>query len=239
MLALAEAHNYQRRESEVNRISFMASTLAVAALCTAGPALARDQIKVVGSSTVFPYTQAVAEEFVRAFADELRARRMGDPLDAATQVGPQARVDLRDALHRQVEESMRRGARRVLGGEIPAGPGAFYPPTLLTAVDRGMPAFDEETFGPVAAVIRAKDDVDAVRQANDSPFGLGASIWTQDRTRAEHLAARIEAGAVFVNGMVKSDPRLPFGGVKRSGYGRELSEFGIREFVNIKSVWIA
>ena len=187
----------------------------------------------------FIVVEAVAEEFVRAFADELRGRRMGDPLDAATQVGPQARVDLRDALHRQVEESMKRGARRVLGAEIPPGPGAFYPPTLLTAVDRGMPAFDEETFGPVAAVIRAKDDADAVRQANDSAFGLGASIWTQDRTRAEHLAARIEAGAVFVNGMVKSDPRLPFGGIKRSGYGRELSEFGIREFVNIKSVWIA
>jgi succinate-semialdehyde dehydrogenase / glutarate-semialdehyde dehydrogenase len=102
-----------------------------------------------------------------------------------------------------------------------------------------MPAFDEETFGPVAAVIRAKDDADAVRQANDSVFGLGASLWTQDRAKAERLAARIEAGAIFVNGLVKSDPRLPFGGIKRSGYGRELSEYGIREFVNIKSVWIA
>jgi len=164
---------------------------------------------------------------------------MGDPLARDTQVGPQARVDLRDELHRQVTESVKRGARLLLGGEIPSGPGAFYPPTLLAAVDKGMPAFDEETFGPVAAVIRAKDEADAVRLANDSDFGLGASLWTQDRECAERVAAQLEAGAVFVNGLVKSDPRLPFGGIKRSGYGRELSEYGIREFVNIKSVWIA
>jgi succinate-semialdehyde dehydrogenase / glutarate-semialdehyde dehydrogenase len=138
-----------------------------------------------------------------------------------------------------VEESVKRGAQRLLGGEIPPGPGAYYPPTLLSGVDKGMPAFDEETFGPVAAVIRAKDEGDAVRLANDSVFGLGASLWTQDCARAQRLAAEIEAGAVFVNGVVKSDPRLPFGGIKRSGYGRELSEYGIREFVNIKSVWIA
>jgi succinate-semialdehyde dehydrogenase/glutarate-semialdehyde dehydrogenase len=187
----------------------------------------------------FIVVEAVAEAFLARFIEELQSRRMGDPLARDTQVGPQARVDLRDALHRQVEESVSRGARRVLGGEIPPGKGAFYPPTLLSAVDKGMPAFDQETFGPVAAVIRAKDEADAVRLANDSPFGLGASLWTQDRARAERLAARIEAGAVFVNGLVKSDPRLPFGGIKRSGYGRELSEYGIREFVNIKSVWIA
>jgi succinate-semialdehyde dehydrogenase / glutarate-semialdehyde dehydrogenase len=187
----------------------------------------------------FIVVETVAEKFVSKFVDQLRSRRMGDPLARETQVGPQARVDLRDDLHRQVEESIKRGARRLLGGEVPKGSGAFYPPTLLTAVDKGMPAFDEETFGPVAAVIRAKDDADAVRLANDSAFGLGASIWTRDRARAERMAAEIEAGAVFVNGQVKSDPRLPFGGVKRSGYGRELSEYGIREFVNIKSVWIA
>jgi succinate-semialdehyde dehydrogenase/glutarate-semialdehyde dehydrogenase len=187
----------------------------------------------------FIIVEAVAAAFLERFLEELRSRRMGDPLDPRTQVGPQARVDLRDSLHHQVLESIERGAQRLLGGEMPAGRGAFYPPTLLAAVDKGMPAFDEETFGPVAAVVRAKDEADAVRLANDSVFGLGASVWTQDRARAERVAAQIEAGCVFVNGMVKSDPRLPFGGIKRSGYGRELSEYGLREFVNVKSVWIA
>src|SRR5262249_14456390 len=187
----------------------------------------------------FIVVEPVADQFLERFLVELRSRRMGDPLARETQVGPQARVDLRDSLHEQVQESIRRGAKRLLGGEIPAGKGAFYPPTLLTAVGKGMPAFDEETFGPLAAGIPDKDGADAVRLANDSTFGLGASVWTRDLARAEHIAADIEAGAVFVNGFVKSDPRLPFGGVKLSGYGRELSEYGIREFVNIKSVWIA
>ncbi|HYB42609.1 MAG TPA: NAD-dependent succinate-semialdehyde dehydrogenase [Candidatus Methylomirabilis sp.] len=187
----------------------------------------------------FVVVEAVADAFTERFVDEMKSRRMGDPLARETHVGPQARVDLRDSLHQQVQESVKRGARRLLGGEIPPGKGAFYPPTLLAAVDKGMPAFDEETFGPVAAVIRAKDEADAIRLANDSVFGLGASLWTRDLGRAERMAAEIEAGSVFVNGMVKSDPRLPFGGIKRSGYGRELSEYGIREFTNIKSVWIA
>jgi succinate-semialdehyde dehydrogenase/glutarate-semialdehyde dehydrogenase len=187
----------------------------------------------------FIVVEPVADAFLTRFAEELRTRRVGDPLARETQVGPQARVDLRDALHRQVRESVQRGARLLVGGEIPSGAGAFYPPTLLVGVDHGMPAFDEETFGPVAAAVQAKDEADAVRLANRSIFGLGASLWTGDRVRAERLAARLEAGQVFVNGIVKSDPRLPFGGIKRSGYGRELSEYGIREFVNIKTVWIA
>jgi len=187
----------------------------------------------------FIVVEKVVERFLELFVGEMRARRMGDPLARDTEVGPQARADLRDVLHRQVEESVKRGARLLLGGSVPRGPGAFYPPTILTAVDKGMPAFDEETFGPVAAVVRARDEEDAIRLANDSAFGLGASLWTASRERAERLAAAIEAGSVFVNGLVKSDPRLPFGGIKRSGYGRELSEFGIREFVNVKSVWMA
>src|SRR6059058_5450805 len=186
----------------------------------------------------FIVVEEVAEPFLELFAGEMQARKMGDPLARDTEVGPQARADLRDVLHRQVEESVKRGARLLLGGSVPRGPGAFYPPTILTAVDKGMPAFDEETFGPVAAVVCARDEEDAIRLANDSTFGLGASLWTASRERAERLAAAIEAGSVFVNGLVKSDPRLPFGGIKRSGYGRELSEFGIREFVNVKSVWI-
>ncbi len=183
--------------------------------------------------------EPVADQLLERYLHELSSRRMGDPLARETQVGPQARVDLGDSLHQQIAESVKRGAKLLLGGEVPARKGAFYPPTLLAAVDKGMPAFDEETFGPVAAVIRAKDEADAVRLANDSAFGLGASLCTQDRVRAERMAAQIEAGAVFVNSLVTSDPRLPFGGIKRSGYGRELSEYGIREFVNIKSVWIA
>ena len=217
--------------------------LADADLAAAAKAAADARLVNSGQSCIaakrFIAVEAVADRFLDLFVDEVRTRRMGDPLARETQVGPQARMDLRDDLHRQVEESVKRGAKRLLGGEIPRGKGAFYPPTVLAGVDKGMPAFDEETFGPVAAVVRAKDEGDAVRLANDSSFGLGASLWTQDRPRAERLAVRIEAGAVFVNGIVKSDPRMPFGGIKRSGYGRELSEYGIREFVNIKSVWIA
>jgi succinate-semialdehyde dehydrogenase / glutarate-semialdehyde dehydrogenase len=217
--------------------------LADADLAAAARAAAEARLVNSGQSCIaakrFIVVGAVMDAFLERFVDELRSRRMGDPLARETQVGPQARFDLRDSLHQQVEESIKQGAQRLLGGEIPPGKGAFYPPTLLAHVDKGMPAFNEETFGPVAAVIRAKDDADAVRLANDSVFGLGASLWTQDRGRAEHLAAQIEAGVVFVNGRVKSDPRMPFGGIKRSGYGRELSEYGIREFVNIKSVWIA
>jgi succinate-semialdehyde dehydrogenase / glutarate-semialdehyde dehydrogenase len=187
----------------------------------------------------FIVAEKVSGAFLETFVSEMRSRKMGDPLDRQTQVGPQARDDLRASLHHQVDDSVKRGAKLLLGGRIPEGRGAFYPPTVLDGVSKGMPAFDEETFGPVAAVIRAQDEADAIRLANDSSFGLGASLWTQNRERAERIVGEIEAGCVFVNELVKSDPRLPFGGVKRSGYGRELSEYGIREFVNIKGVWMA
>jgi len=187
----------------------------------------------------FIVVEPIAQDFIERFTAEMGARRVGDPLDPAISIGPQARLDLRENLHRQVRESVQRGAQVVLGGQLPGGPGVFYPPTVLTAVQPGMPAFDEETFGPVAAVVRAKDEADAIRIANGSQYGLGASVWTADRARGERVARAIEAGSVFVNALVKSDPRLPFGGVKRSGFGRELSEYGLREFVNIKTVWVA
>jgi succinate-semialdehyde dehydrogenase/glutarate-semialdehyde dehydrogenase len=186
----------------------------------------------------FIVVQPVLDRFLEGFLAGMGRAVVGDPLDRKTTVGPQARVDLRDQLHAQVEASTARGATLRLGGGKPDGKGAFYPPTVLAAVEPGMAAFDEETFGPVGAVIRARDEADAIRLANQSSFGLGASLWTSDMKRADRLVPQVEAGAVFVNGLVKSDPRLPFGGIKRSGYGRELSEYGIREFVNIKSVWI-
>ncbi|HKW41124.1 MAG TPA: NAD-dependent succinate-semialdehyde dehydrogenase [Gemmatimonadales bacterium] len=187
----------------------------------------------------FIVVEPVAEGFIEGLVAAMARRTVGDPLDPTSAVGPQARLDLRANLHRQVQESQRRGARVVLGGGLPDGPGAFYAPTVLVAVQPGMPAFDEETFGPVAAVIRARDEADAIALANASPYGLGASVWTSDTKRGERVAGELAAGSVFVNALVRSDPRLPFGGVKRSGYGRELSEYGLREFVNVKSVWVA
>jgi succinate-semialdehyde dehydrogenase/glutarate-semialdehyde dehydrogenase len=142
-------------------------------------------------------------------------------------------------LHKQVKKSIKKGAKCILGGEIPKGDNAYYPPTILTKVKKGMPAYDEELFGPVAAIISAKDEADAIRIANDSIFGLGSAVFTGDKTKGEHIAAtQLEAGSCFVNTLVKSDPRLPFGGIKGSGYGRELGMFGIHEFVNIKTVWV-
>jgi succinate-semialdehyde dehydrogenase / glutarate-semialdehyde dehydrogenase len=180
----------------------------------------------------------VADAFVEHLGRELEAIVVGDPMDRATRLGPLAREDLLHDLHRQVERSLAGGALLVTGGRRLERPGAFYAPTLLDRVTPGMPAFDEETFGPVAAVIRARDEAEAVRLANQCPYGLGASVWSGDPARAERLAPEIESGSVFINGMVKSDPRLPFGGIKLSGYGRELAGYGIKEFVNIKTVWV-
>ncbi len=187
----------------------------------------------------FIVVESVADRFLETFVSEMAARRLGDPLAPDTQLGPQARLDLRANLHRQVTESVQRGARLLLGGKLPDGPGCYYPATVLAAVHEGMPAFDEEVFGPAAAVIRVPDETQALRVANASRYGLGASVWSTDPARGERLARELEVGSVFVNGLVRSDPRLPFGGVKRSGYGRELSEYGLKEFVNIKTVWVA
>jgi succinate-semialdehyde dehydrogenase / glutarate-semialdehyde dehydrogenase len=179
-------------------------------------------------------------EFTERLVEEMRRRTVGDPLDEATDVGPLARLDARDDLRRQVAESLERGARCVLGGRVPSGRGAFYPPTVLVDVTKGMSAHDEELFGPVAAVVAARDEEEAIRAANDTSFGLGAAVFTRDTERGDLIAARrIEAGSCFVNAFVKSDPRLPFGGIKESGYGRELSHFGIREFVNVKTIYVA
>ena len=187
----------------------------------------------------FIVVSKVIDKFTELFVEKMRAKVVGDPFAAGVDLGPLARRDLRDDLHRQVDRSIKLGARALLGGTVPNGPGAFYPPTVLADVGPGMPAYEEELFGPVAAIIRASDEADAVRIANDSVFGLGAAVFTKDIARGERIAAReFQAGACFVNAFVRSDPRLPFGGVKQSGYGRELSPFGIREFVNVKAVYI-
>jgi succinate-semialdehyde dehydrogenase/glutarate-semialdehyde dehydrogenase len=188
----------------------------------------------------FIVTERTRAKFEQALVKKMQAAKVGDPMAEGTQVGPMARRDLRDDLHKQVESSIRKGAKLLCGGEIPKGEGAFYPPTVLTDVKKGMPAYDEELFGPVAAVITVEDEKEAIRVANDSEFGLGGAVIGKDIARAAKIAAEeIDAGCVFVNDAVRSDPRLPFGGVKDSGYGRELSQFGIREFVNIKTVFVA
>jgi succinate-semialdehyde dehydrogenase/glutarate-semialdehyde dehydrogenase len=183
--------------------------------------------------------EAVRKPFEALLVEKMRQRKMGHPLEEGIEVGPLARHDLRAELHRQVQGSVAAGAQLLLGGVIPEGAGTFYPPSVLTLVKPGMPAFDEELFGPVAVVVPARDEAEAIAMANHSPFGLGAAVFTQNVTRGERLAAEaIEAGCCFVNTFVRSDPRLPFGGIKQSGYGRELSVFGIHEFVNIKTVFI-
>jgi len=180
----------------------------------------------------------IADEFLRELKARVEALKVGDPMDEATQIGPMARLDLRDTLHRQVSDSIAQGALAVTGCKPAEREGFFYQPSILDRVTADTCAYHEELFGPVATVIRAASEDDALRIANETRFGLGSSIWSRDTARAEQLAAQIEAGSTFINGMVKSDPRLPFGGVKASGYGRELSKLGMHEFVNAKTVWV-
>lgn len=217
--------------------------LADADLAAAAAACASSRLINSGQSCIaakrFIVVESVKARFEELFVAEMAKAVLGDPRDAATTLGPQARLDLRETLQRQVDQSLARGARCLLGGQTPAGPGAYYPATVLSDVVPGMPAYDEEIFGPVAAIVSARDEAEALRIANDSVYGLGAAIFSADVARAERLAAEeLEAGCCFVNAFVASDPRLPFGGIKQSGYGRELADFGIREFVNIKTVSI-
>jgi succinate-semialdehyde dehydrogenase/glutarate-semialdehyde dehydrogenase len=190
------------------------------------------------SAKRFVVEEPVADDFERLFTAAVAALKVGNPMDRSNQVGPLARRDLVDDLERQVSESIRMGAEARTGGKKIPGDGYYFEPTVLANVRAGMPAYNEETFGPVAAVIRVKDADEALRVANDTDFGLGSSLWTSDLERGKDLAQQIEAGLVFINGMVASDARLPFGGVKRSGYGRELSDYGIKEFTNIQTVWV-
>ncbi len=186
----------------------------------------------------FILAESIADEFIARFRQKLQALIPGDPARTGTTLAPMARADLREQLHKQVTDSVRAGAKLALEGGPIAGPGFFFQPAILDHVKPATRAYQEELFGPVAAVIRAKDEEDALRLANDNRYGLGASVWTRDPERGQHFAHRLEAGSTFVNAMVKSDPRLPFGGIKASGYGRELAAHGIREFVNVKTVWV-
>ena len=187
----------------------------------------------------FVVVEDVRQRFEDMFLEHMRAKKIGNPLEEDVDIGPLARFDLRENLHRQVSQSIAKGAKCLLGGEIPTGKGAFYPATVLSAVRKGMPAYEDEIFGPVGAIISVKDEKEAIQVANDSSFGLGGAIFTRDIKRGERIATyELEAGCCFVNTFVRSDPRLPFGGIKSSGYGRELSHYGIKEFVNIKTVYV-
>lgn len=214
--------------------------LADADIALAAEKCAYSRLMNSGQSCVcakrFIVVRSVRKQFEAALVARLAARRMGDPTDPATQIGPLARADLRDRLHAQVRGSVRRGARLLLGGKPLPGPGFFYPPTLLTDVRAGMPVHDEEVFGPVGAIIAVRDEAEAVRVANQSPFGLGAAIFTRSRASARRLVPQLAAGAVFINDFVRSAPELPFGGVKDSGFGRELGEAGLKAFTNLKTV---
>lgn len=184
--------------------------------------------------------EEVYDEFLDAVFHMMNEKKIGDPFNSSTDIGPMAREDLRNNLHAQVQKSVEKGAECILGGFVPDRNGYYYPPTILTEISKGMPAYEEELFGPVASVIKVKDTQEAIKVANDSNYGLGAALFSEDLQRAEEIAAyELKAGCCFINEFVKSDPRLPFGGIKESGYGRELSHFGIKEFVNIKTVYRA
>ena len=208
-----------------------------ATVCTRARLVNNGQSCIAGKR--FIVVESARAEFEKRFVEKMKAAKSGNPLDERTEIGPMARKDLRETLHAQVTASVAKGAKLLLGGTVPNGPGAFYPATVLTDVARGMPAFDEEVFGPVAAIVTVKDEDAAIAAANDSNFGLGAAVITRDTNRAERVAAKLESGMVFINDNVRSDARLPFGGVKASGYGRELGAIGIKEFVNAKSVYLA
>jgi succinate-semialdehyde dehydrogenase/glutarate-semialdehyde dehydrogenase len=216
--------------------------LADADLEEAATVAVRSRFNTAGQSCVnakrFIVDERVADEFVRLLVDKAAKLAVGDPNDEATQLGPLARADLRDSLHDQVQRTVKAGGVLRLGGRPVDGPGYYYPPTIIDHVSPGMAAFAEETFGPVASVTRVSGAAEAIELANRTEYGLAAALWTADLDEARRLVPLIDAGAVFVNGQVASDPRLPFGGIKKSGYGRELGGYGIREFVNVKTVWI-
>lgn len=218
-----------------------AIVLADADLETAADVLTLSRIINAGQSCIAAkriiVEAPVYDRMVELLTERLAKLKLGDPRDESTDIGPIARADLRDNLHRQVNDTVSAGARCVLGGELPAGPGFYYPVTLLTNVTESMCGAREETFGPVAVVMKAEDEADAIRIANNTPYGLAAAVWS-DAKRGEAIAAQLETGQVAVNGIVKTDPRLPSGGIKRSGMGRELGPHGIREFVNAKQVWV-
>lgn len=187
----------------------------------------------------FIVVESIYKKFEEMYVEVMKNKKMGDPFDVSVDLGPQAQKSLRDDLHKQVEGSIKKGAKLLLGGKIPEGKGAFYPPTVFSNVSKGMPAYEEEIFGPVAALIKVKDEQEGINVANSTNFGLGAAVFTEDNERGKRIAGKeLEAGCCFVNEFVKSDPRLPFGGIKESGYGRELSYLGIKEFINSKTVYI-
>jgi len=214
-------------DADLEKVSSMA---AVARTRTAG--------QVCICAKRFIVHEKVYDKFVKLFKEKMEKIIVGDPLDPKTEMGPLSSESILKTLDEQVKKSVEMGAKLILGGKRPDRKGAFYMPTILTDVTKGMPAYDEETFGPVAAVIKCTSAEDALNIANDTKYGLGASVWTKDKKTAEFFVNGIEAGTVFVNQIVRSDPRLPIGGTKASGYGRELSSFGIKEFVNVKAVWM-